>query len=172
MPKKAKGKSKARKSASRKPAQQAAKKKVVKKKPAKKKIAKKKPTRKKTTKKKTAAKTKPRRKQTVKAKQVMIQPGPAGVALQPIEEPMQREEAIGVVTHYYSHLSVAIIQLNKGVLRIGDTVHIKGMTTDFTQQAESMEYEHQHIDQASAGQSFGLKVIDHARQHDIVYLKK
>jgi len=184
MPKKAKGKSKARKSVSRKPAKKAAKKKAVKRKPPKKKIAKKKAVakrksvKKKTTKKKkiarkkTAGKARPVRRQPVKPKQVTIQPGPAGVALQPIEEPMQREEAVGIVTHYYSHLSVAIIQLNKGTLKTGDTIHIKGLTTNFSQQAESMEFEHQHIDQATAGQSFGLKVKDHARQHDIVYLKK
>jgi len=183
MPKKAKGKSNARKSGSRKPAKKASKKKTLKKKPAKKKTikkktvakkktAKKKATKKKVVRKKAVAQAKPIRKQVVRAKQVMVQPGPAGVAVQPIEEPMQREEAVGIVTHYYSHLSVAIIQLNKGTLKTGDTIHIKGLTTDFTQQAESMEFEHQHIDQALAGQSFGLKVIDHARQHDIVYLKK
>jgi hypothetical protein len=183
MPKKAKGKSKARKSASRKPAKKATKGKTLKKKPVKKKTAKKKAavkkkttkkkaTKKKIARKKSAAKAKPRAKQVVKAKQVLVQPGPAGVALQPIEEPMPQEEAVGIVTHYYSHLSVAIIQLNKGTLKTGDTIHIKGLTTDFTQQAESMEFEHQHIDQALAGQSFGLKVKDHARQHDIVYLQK
>jgi hypothetical protein len=178
MPKKAKGKSKARKSASRKPATKTATKKALKKKAAKKQttekkvVVKKKTAKKQTTKKKAAAKTKPRRSQAVRAQQLIVQPGPAGVVLQPIEEPMPREEAVGVVTHYYSHLGVAIIQLNKGVLKTGDVIHIKGITTDFTQQAESLEYEHQHIDQALAGQSFGLKVRDHARQHDIVYLKK
>ena len=35
-----------------------------------------------------------------------------------------------------------------------------------------MEFEHQHIEQASAGQSFGMKVKDHVREHDIVYLVK
>jgi hypothetical protein len=182
MPKKAKGKSKARKSASRKPARKAVKKKVLKKKTAKKKTAKKKAVSKKkaqkkkvtkkTTKKKTAAKTKPARKQAVKAKPTMVKPGPPIVAVQPVEEPVQHEEAVGIVTHYYSHLNVAVVQLNKGTLKTGDAIHIKGITTDFTQQVGSMEYEHQHIDQATAGQSFGLKVKDHAREHDIVYREK
>jgi putative protease len=65
-----------------------------------------------------------------------------------------------------------VIQLNKGTLKTGDTVHVKGHSTDFTQAVESMEYEHQHIDQASAGQSVGMKVKDHAREHDIVFLVK
>jgi len=89
-----------------------------------------------------------------------------------VEEPSQHEEAIGTVTHYYDHLGVAIVQINKGTLKTGDTVHIKGHTADFTQSVESMEYEHQHIDQAEAGQNIGLLVKDHVREHDIVYLVK
>jgi translation elongation factor EF-1alpha len=76
------------------------------------------------------------------------------------------------VTHYYSHLGVAVIQVNKGEIKVGETIHIKGHTTDFTQQIDSMEYEHQHIDRAPAGRSVGLKVKDPAREHDIVYLVK
>ena len=43
------------------------------------------------------------------------------------------EERIGVVTHYYSHLSVATIRLESGTLRVGDVIHIRGHTTDFSQ---------------------------------------
>jgi putative protease len=55
---------------------------------------------------------------------------------------------------------------------VNDRVHIKGHTTDITQTVDSMEYEHQHVDAASAGQSVGIKVKDHVREHDIVYLMK
>jgi len=102
----------------------------------------------------------------------MVEPGPAGVAVQPVEEPVQREEPVGTVTHYYSHLKVAVVQLNSGKLKIGNTIHIKGATTDFTQTVDSMEFEHQPIEQAVTGQSFGLRVKEHAREHDIVYLVK
>lgn len=106
-------------------------------------------------------------------KQVLpVEPGPPSGSIPPVEEPTRQEEAIGIVTHYYSHLGVAVVQVNKGSLRTGDTVHFKGHTTDFTQKVASMEYEHQHTDQAGAGQSVGLKVVDHAREHDIVYLVK
>ncbi len=102
----------------------------------------------------------------------MIEPGPPPRTIPPVEEPASNEEAIGTVTHYYSHLSVAVVQINKGTLRTGNTIHVKGHVTDFTQAVESMEYEHQHIDQAAAGQSVGLKVKDHAREHDIVFVLK
>ncbi len=158
MPKKkVKGEKTKKKAASRKPA-----KKTIKKKLAKKKIIKK----------KAAKKRVPSLEQAVPLKPTTVEPGPPPRSMPPLEEPVSNEEAIGTVTHYYSHLSVAVVQLNKGELKTGATIHIKGHVTDFTQAVESMEYEHQHVDQASAGQSVGLKVKDHAREHDIVFLVK
>jgi translation elongation factor EF-Tu-like GTPase len=168
MPKTIKGKSK-KKAASRKPVKKTVKKKVAKKKITKKKTLKKavkKTARKKAAKKSKSAET------PIKSKPTMIEPGPPPRTIPPVEEPASNEEAIGTVTHYYSHLGVAVVQINKGTLRTGNTIHVKGHATDFTQPVESMEYEHQHIDQAAAGQSVGLKVKDHAREHDIVFVLK
>ena len=52
---------------------------------------------------------------------------------------------------------------------MGDTIHIKGHTSDFTQKVESMQIENQPVQSAQAGQSVGLKVVDHARPHDLVF---
>ena len=79
------------------------------------------------------------------------------------------EERVGIVTHYFTHLSVAIVQLDSGMLREGDVIHIKGHTSDFKQRVESMEVEHVHVSEVLAGQSFGLRVKEHAREHDVVY---
>ncbi len=78
-------------------------------------------------------------------------------------------ERIGRVTHYYNHLSVAIIELDAGSLRVGDVVHIKGHTSDFQQRVESIEIDHVHVNEAGPGKSFGLRVKEHAREHDDVY---
>ncbi len=171
MPKKAKSKAKAGRPAAKKKVK---KKVVAKKKAIKKKVKKsaKKTVKKaaKKTVKKAVKKAAPKKK--MPPKQPLVAPGPPPSGMPPVEEPASNEEAIGTITHYYSHLGVAVIQINKGTLRTGDTIHVKGHTTDFTETVESMEFEHQHIDQASAGQSVGLKVKDHAREHDIVYLVK
>ena len=182
MPKKAQSKSNAKKSVSRKPAKKTAIKKAVKKKPAAKKIAKKSPSvrkavvKKKALVKKTAKKapkkTAAKAARSVPSKQFIIEPGPPPPGIPPVEEPARHEEATGTVTHYYSHLGVAIIQINNGSLKKGDRIHIQGHTTDFTQPVESMELEHQRIDQAATGQVVGLRVKDEARVHDIVYLIK
>lgn len=173
MAAKKKGKTAAKRSSS---ARASVKKKTLKKKKSsKKKALKKQAVKKKTPKKKVMKKisAKPRAHRpssVVQTKEpVTIEPGPAALTVPPVEEPAANEEAIGTVTHYYSHLGVAVVQINKGILRTGDTIRVKGITTDFTQQIESMEYEHQHVAQAAPGQSVGLKVTDHAREHDILY---
>jgi hypothetical protein len=79
------------------------------------------------------------------------------------------EERIGVVTHYFSHLSVATIQLERDTLRVGDMIHIRGHTTDFTQKVESLEVDHAPATEVGLKDDFGLKVIDHAREHDVVF---
>ncbi|MBI1823111.1 MAG: translation elongation factor-like protein [Nitrospirae bacterium] len=78
---------------------------------------------------------------------------------------------IGKVVHYYNHSNVAIIELDTGYLRVGDTIHIKGHTTDFEQVVESIEIEHQNIETAETGQTVGVKVRDMVREHDRVYRK-
>lgn len=145
-------------------------KKVLKTKTAKKKAAPARtPAKKKAAPKKTAITSQP--KLSIK-KNIIVLPGPQPAEMPPVEEPSSNEEALGVITHYYSHLGVAVVQLNKGTLRSGNQIHVKGHVTDLMQTVDSMEYEHRHIDEASAGQSVGLKVTDHVREHDIVYLVK
>ncbi len=79
-------------------------------------------------------------------------------------------DRIGVVTHYFSHLAVAVIRLDTGAtLRVGDRIHIKGHTTDFGQRVDSLQVEHQPVMEVGPSDDFGIKVIDHAREHDVVY---
>lgn len=79
------------------------------------------------------------------------------------------EKEIGKVNHYYTHLGVGIIEL-KDELKVGDKIHIKGHTTDFTQEVASMQIEHEDIEQAKKGDVIGLKVDEHVREEDQVYL--
>jgi len=126
-------------------------------------------------KKKAKAKRKPARPKTrtaAKPKAAPAKAKTAAPAAKPATAVPANEERIGIVTHYYSHLSVAIIQLEVGTLREGETVHIKGHTSDFMQPVGSMEVNHVHVSTTRAGESFGLKVKEHAREHDVVYRVK
>ncbi len=78
------------------------------------------------------------------------------------------ETAIGTVTHYYGHLSVAAVTLTD-MLRVGDRIHIAGHTTDLEQTVESMEVEHAKVESAGPGDDVALAVTDNARDHDRIY---
>ena len=135
-------------------------------------------TRKKTT---TVRKTRPIAKKTVrkaslrgasprKAKPFPAKPTPVKPMPTPRPQPVPAEQRIGVVTHYYSHLSVAALQLDPGAtLRVGDVIHILGHTTDFSQRVESLEVDRKSVLEVGPNNDFGLKVVDHAREHDIVF---
>jgi hypothetical protein len=88
----------------------------------------------------------------------------------PSAQPVPAEQRIDVVTHYYSHLSVATLRLDPGAtLRVGDLIHILGHTTDFTQRVESLEVDRKPVLEVGPNDDFGLKVVDHAREHDVVF---
>lgn len=105
---------------------------------------------------------KPASKKTAAKKSSKAKPKAATAAAPPGEQ-------VGTVVHYYGHLSVAIIRLDTGTLRVGDVIHIKGHTSDFRQPVESMEIDHVHVNEAGTGQTFGLRVKEHARENDVVY---
>ena len=82
--------------------------------------------------------------------------------------PEKAEKLIGRITHYYSHLSVGIIELTEGELKVGDTIRIKGNHTDFTQTVDSIQIERQSVARADRGKSVGIKVKEKVREHDQV----
>ena len=85
-------------------------------------------------------------------------------------QPVPVEQRIGVITHYYGHLSVVAVQLEPGAtLRVGDAIHILGHTTDFSQKVESLEVNHAPVTEVAPNDDFGLKVTEHAREHDVVF---
>ena len=79
-----------------------------------------------------------------------------------------KEVRVGGVTGYFAHVEAAAIELN-GDLKIGDTIHIKGHTTNFEQEVESMQIENELVEKAKAGDSIGVKVKERVRRHDVVY---
>lgn len=81
------------------------------------------------------------------------------------------EKEIGVVSSYFSHVSVAAIKLSD-TLKVGDKVHIKGNTTDFEIKIKEMQIERKPVKQAKKGDHIGIKVLDKVRPNDKVFLVK
>lgn len=82
---------------------------------------------------------------------------------------MAEEVEVGKVTIFFAKPSVVAIDIVSGSLSVGDTIRVKGATTNFEQKIESMEIDRKPVPNASAGQSVGIKVKERARPHDKVY---
>ena len=82
---------------------------------------------------------------------------------------MAQEKEIGRVADYFAKVGVVALEITQGELNVGDTIHIKGHTTDFVQTVESMQIEHEAVQTAKVGDSVGIKVKERARGHDLVY---
>ena len=79
------------------------------------------------------------------------------------------EVKVGIVTHYFGKVGVAIVKATDSTLSVGDSIHIKGAHTDHTQVVESMQSEHAEITRLELGGDAGIKVGCHAHEHDVVY---
>jgi len=76
---------------------------------------------------------------------------------------------IGRISHYFSKIGVAVIDLSNS-LKVGNTIRIAGGETEFTQTVESMQSEHENIQEAKAGDSVGIKVNQKVREDYKVYI--
>ena len=79
------------------------------------------------------------------------------------------EVEIGKVTHYFSKIGVMALTITQDNLLVGDTIHVKGHTSDFTQKIDSMQVDNKSVTEAAVGQSVGMRVSQHAREHDQVF---
>jgi cephalosporin hydroxylase len=78
------------------------------------------------------------------------------------------ETRTATITHYFAHIGVAVLSLQQA-LKVGDTIHILGYTTDFTQKVASMEIEHHKVLSVDPGDDVALKVVEPVRKMDVVY---
>ncbi len=79
------------------------------------------------------------------------------------------EEKVGEVEHYFTDISVAAIKITDGTLQVGDTIHVVGATTDFSQPVNSMEIDRTSVDEVSTGDEVGIKTEQRVREGDAVY---
>jgi translation initiation factor IF-2 len=79
------------------------------------------------------------------------------------------ETEVGKVVRFFSKIGVAAIRITQGELKVGDTIHLKGHTTDFSQPVDSMQVEHASVTVVKAGADVGIKVKEPVREHDTVF---
>jgi translation elongation factor EF-1alpha len=79
------------------------------------------------------------------------------------------EKEVGKVTDYFAKINVAALEITGEGLQVGDTLHIKGHTTDLEQTVDSMQIEKNSVSVAKKGDRIGIKVKDRVRPHDTVF---
>jgi len=77
---------------------------------------------------------------------------------------------IGKIIHYYPKIQVGIIRIEKGYLKVGDTIFIRSNKQGFKQGVTSIEYEHRKVKKVGPGFEVGVLVCAPVTQGDDVYL--
>ena len=78
------------------------------------------------------------------------------------------EELIGKVSDFFARPVVAAVELT-GSLKVGDTIIIKGHTTNLEMVVTSMQIDNVPVPTAMTGDAIGIKVPDKVRKGDEVF---
>jgi len=79
------------------------------------------------------------------------------------------EVEVGRVNKFFGKVSVAAVEVTKESIKVGDELHFKGATTDFTIQVESMQIDRAPVQEAKPGDLVGIQVPERVRPGDKVY---
>ena len=89
-----------------------------------------------------------------------------------VKKPIIRKnegKLIGKITHYFSNIEVAVINLT-APLKKGDKIRIiGGQETDFEQKVVSMQIDYKEVKLAKKGSSLGMKVDEKVHEGYKVY---
>jgi putative protease len=79
------------------------------------------------------------------------------------------EEEIGKVSKFFNKIGVAVIRVEKGTLKPGDSIHVKGNTTDVTETVAAMQVSGKEVPEAKPGDEVGFKLTQKVRPNDKVF---
>ena len=86
-----------------------------------------------------------------------------------VKAPAVRLEKIGEITHYFPRVKAAAMLVLKDGLALGDSIYVKGHTTDFRQVLKSMQLDRVPIEKAKKTEEIGILVKSRVRIGDAVY---
>jgi putative protease len=75
---------------------------------------------------------------------------------------------VGVVVHWFPRASAAVVALSHPI-HVGDTIHVRGHSTDFVQQVASLALEGVPVREGAPPQTLGVRLEACARPGDRVY---
>lgn len=86
----------------------------------------------------------------------------------PWRVPLSGEEFLGVAEDFFSHVGVIALTL-LAPLNVGETLHVRGHTSDFQQVVSSLQIDHAAVTSAVKGDGVGVKIDQKARKGDYIY---
>ena len=86
----------------------------------------------------------------------------------PFPEGLKGEE-VGRVVGYFSVPQAAIVKIQRGSLKVGDRIWIRGRTTDLLETVQSLQVDHQPVLEAKLNNEAGVQVSARVRRNDRVY---
>jgi putative protease len=107
-----------------------------------------------------APRPRPRPKRKPAASQPRTAAAPPLVAGAPVE--------VGVVLHYYARAAAGVVALSRPIHR-GDTIHVRGQTTDFVQSVQELALDGAPVSEGTPPQQIGVRFAERARAGDRVY---
>jgi putative protease len=75
---------------------------------------------------------------------------------------------VGVVLHYYPRATAGVVALSRPIHR-GDTIHVRGQTTDFVQSVQELVLDGAPVSEGAPPQQIGVRFAQRARAGDRVY---
>lgn len=80
------------------------------------------------------------------------------------------EEKVGTIVHYWPRVGSAQIELDKGVLQVGDRIHVRGRGREFLQEVLSLEIDHRSKSEAYPGEHITIAIDQPVHERDEVFL--
>lgn len=77
---------------------------------------------------------------------------------------------VGVITHYYDKIGVAVVEVKNQPLKVGDVVQITGHDQEFKQAIDSLQIEHKQVSEVPVGETAGMKVDQAVKEGDRLFL--
>lgn len=77
---------------------------------------------------------------------------------------------VAKVTHYYDKIGVAVIEVMKQPIKVGDAIKISGHDNEFNQTISSLQVEHKQVKEIGPGESGALKTEKPVKEGDAIYL--
>ncbi len=81
----------------------------------------------------------------------------------------EKEVEVAYVEDYFAHVGVVALKVTGDEIKVGDTLHFKGHTTDAIVEVSSLQINHKSVKSAAQGEEVGIKVNERVRRHDKVY---